>query len=72
MKSTTNNTGGGGNKENEYYSRKENTGEFNTFTKDQNFTYCVMPGNYPATMRTVMNKRGNWNEVRLMLECLPK
>ena len=27
------------------------------------FLYCVMAGNYPATLRTLMNKRGNWQEV---------
>ena len=32
-----------------------------------NYTYCVMPGNYPATMRAVMTKRGNWTEVLLSL-----
>jgi len=29
----------------------------------ENYLFCVMPGNYPATMRTVMTKRGNWSEV---------
>ena len=42
----------------DYYS--QNSG----LTKDMTFYYCVMPGNYPGTMRTVMNKRGNWTEVR--------
>ena len=61
MKTTTNNNPTGGtNKENEYYSRKD---DFNTFTKDQTFSYCVMPGNYPATMRAVMSRRLNWTEV---------
>lgn len=36
------------------------------FTKNQTFVYCVYPGNYPATMRTVMNKRGNWVEVNFI------
>ena len=50
----------GSNKENsDYYSYKQDT----QFTKDQTFYYCVMPGNYPATMRTVMNRRLNWVEV---------
>ena len=44
-------------KEAEYYSQAT------TYTKDQTYYYCVMPGNYPATMRTVMQKRGNWVEV---------
>jgi len=26
-----------------------------------------MPGNYPSTMRTVMNKRGNWVEVIFLI-----
>lgn len=34
------------------------------YTKAESFLYCVMPGNYPATMRAVMQKRGNWTEVR--------
>ena len=46
--------------QNDYYSQSSN------FTKDNVFYYSVMPGNYPATMRTVMNKRGNWVEVRSM------
>ena len=33
------------------------------FTANSTYYYCVMPGNYPSTMRTVMNKRGNWVEV---------
>jgi hypothetical protein len=33
------------------------------FSKDQTYNFCVMPGNYPATMRAVMTKRGNWVEV---------
>ena len=32
-------------------------------TKDQTFYYCVVSGNYPTTMRTVMSKRLNWVEV---------
>jgi hypothetical protein len=68
MKTTTTGptaaAGSGGNKENEQqYQSRVAKDEFNTFTKDQTFTYCVMPGNYPATMRTVMSKRGNWTEV---------
>jgi hypothetical protein len=49
------------NKENEYQITKKD--EFNTFTKDQTFYYCVMPGNYPATMRNIMTRRLNWVEV---------
>jgi hypothetical protein len=37
------------------------------YTKSESFYYCVMPGNYPATMRTVMQKRGNWTEVSQLL-----
>jgi hypothetical protein len=37
--------------------------ETGPYTKDQTFYYSVPPGNYPATMRAVMNKRGNWVEV---------
>jgi hypothetical protein len=33
------------------------------YSKDQTYFYSVPPGNYPATMRAVMNKRGNWTEV---------
>lgn len=45
-------------KEAEYY--KPDT----PYTKADTFLYSVMPGNYPATMRAVMQKRANWTEVR--------
>ena len=36
-----------------------------SFSNNQTYFFCVMPGNYPASMRTVMTKRGNWQEVRI-------
>ncbi len=41
-----------------------NNNDQHQVSKEQTYYYCVPPGNYPATMRAVMNKRGNWVEVK--------
>ena len=33
------------------------------YPNDKTYKYCVFPGNYPATLRKVMESRQNWAEV---------